>query len=60
MFKVAAGIYYKSWWIFLGTYFGRLSPHYTLSGSTGSTGSGTAFTGDNVPAYVQFRWCQVN
>ena len=21
------GIYYKSWWIFLGTYFGRLSPH---------------------------------
>jgi hypothetical protein len=33
---------------------------HTLSGSTGSVGSGTAFTGDNVPAYVQVRVYQKN
>ncbi len=28
---------------------------HTISGSTGSTGSGTAFTVDTVPAYIQIR-----
>lgn len=33
---------------------------HALSGNTDSTGSGTAFTADNVPAFVTAKCCQVD